>query len=148
MYNFNTYRPVYEKQMDRDNEAELALIVTQKWKCQMSKMKDKSAFDYAAIRSNEVMAFIEMKTRKTEMNKYPSYLISFTKVWKAKQLYQALHLPVFLLVKWADKIAFTALHNCKPKVQIGGRKDRQDPSDIEPVAMIPLEDFLLLGNKT
>lgn len=141
MYNFQTYRPVYERPLDRDNEGQLAQLVTQKWKCTMSKLRDKSAFDYAAIRNDDVMAFIEMKTRKNEMHKYPTYMISFTKVFKAKQLNQALHLPVLLIVKWADAVGFTSLHNCKPSIKIGGRKDRKDPADIEPVALIPIKDF-------
>ena len=102
----------------------------------MSKLRDKSAFDYAAIRNDDVMAFIEMKTRKNEMNKYPTYMISFTKVFKAKQLNQ-----VLLIVKWADAVGFTSLHDCKPSIKIGGRKDRKDPADIEPVALIPIKDF-------
>ena len=98
-----------------------------------------------AIRNDDVMAFIEMKTRKNEMNKYPTYMISFTKVFKAKQLNQALHLrpraTLRLIQKGPTPWWFTSVtHDCKPSIKIGGRKDRKDPADIDTVDGIPIKD--------
>ena len=144
MHNYQTNRPIYERPMDLANERSLAQIASANWRCSMSKLKAKSSFDYAALRDQKVAAFVEMKVRTNPANKYSSYMISITKIIKAQQVFQALDIPVFLLVKWTDSIGFTALHKVNATVQIGGRKDRKDPQDIEPVALIPIDQFVML----
>jgi hypothetical protein len=107
----------------------------------MQKLQPRDRFDYAAVRSGKVMSFIEMKTRTNPMMKYPTYMISMTKVINAKITNMATGIPCFLIVKWSDYAGYVSIDNIETTVTMGGRTDRSDPQDVEPVCHINLSYF-------
>jgi|14_taG_2_1085336.scaffolds.fasta_scaffold09113_7 hypothetical protein len=134
-------RPIYETEKDLRNEVTLSDLVSERWKCSMQKLQPRDRFDYAAVRSGKVMSFIEMKTRTNPMMKYPTYMISMTKVINAKITNMATGIPCFLIVKWSDYAGYVSIDNIETTVTMGGRTDRSDPQDVEPVCHINLSYF-------
>jgi hypothetical protein len=79
-------------------------------------------------------------------------MISLGKIMAARRLSEASQLPSFLLVQWTDPklwnydvCGYVRLDSLLDfKIAVGGRTDRGDPQDIEPVALIPIGEFALL----
>lgn len=134
-------RPIYETDKDLRNELSLSNIVSKQWKCTMQKLQPRDHFDYAAVRNGEVVAFIEMKTRSNKMQHYPTYMISMTKVINASITGISTGLPCFLVVQWVDGVGYVNMGNVKTTVKMGGRTDRSDPQDVEPVCHIDIGLF-------
>jgi hypothetical protein len=74
-------------------------------------------------------------------------MIALTKIMAARRLSEASQLRSFLLVQWSDYCGYVRLDSLLDfRVAVGGRTDRGDPDDIEPVALIPIMDFARLGD--
>ena len=134
-------RPIYETKKDLENEVSLSGFVSKQWNCTMQKLQPRDHFDYAAVRDGEVVAFIEMKTRSNKMQHYPTYMISMTKVINAGITNAATGIPCFLVVRWVDHVGYVNMSNVKSTVKMGGRTDRSDPQDVEPVCHIDIGLF-------
>jgi hypothetical protein len=137
-------RPLYETQLDLKNEASVADVMASIWKCQMTKLQPRDAFDYAAVRGKDIAAFVEIKTRTNPMNRYPTYMISMTKIISANAIFMSTGVPSFLAVRWTDCIGWVRLNNANVKLEIGGRTDRSDAQDIEPVCHISISKFTVV----
>jgi hypothetical protein len=121
------------------NESSVISALSKKFNCTFRKMPIKYGLDYAALRNGRVVAFIEIKCRTCRSDKYDEYMISLHKVMAAAKLSSTTNLPCFLVVAWTDAIGYT--HISAPSVEFGGRQDRNDEDDIEPVALIPISHF-------
>jgi hypothetical protein len=102
--------------------------------------------DFAVYREGKtIRAFLEVKRRTFVWGQYPSAMMSFRKFIKGRELAKAFNLPFLFLVSDANG----ALYLCDLAkleigdftLEIGGRTDRNDSQDIEPVAMIPIGKF-------
>lgn len=136
-------RPVYESEQDLFNERQLAVKAERAWRCEMVKQSKFNQFDYAAVRDGRVVAFVEMRVRSTPLRKYPTMILSANKLQAAQAMHMATGLPCLFLVQWTDVAGFVSMLNQYPVI-MGGRTDRGDPADIEALATIPTEDFVLL----
>lgn len=137
-------RPTYETSADIDAETEVALLVAERWKATAHKLKKFYSTDWALIRNEVVMAFIEIKCRNNPRDKYPTLILSLDKVISMKNLASVSGKPVFLVVKYTDAICYT--QNLRPEsIRLGGRTDRNDAQDIEPVIHIPVRNFKTLA---
>lgn len=134
-------RPIYETKEDLEKEASLGSIISRRWKCRMQKLQPRDPFDYAAVRDGKISAFIEIKNRTNKMLQYPTYMISMTKVVNATMTTISTGLPCFLVVRWIDKIGYINIGNVETFVTMGGRIDRSDPQDVEPVCHIDIRTF-------
>lgn len=134
-------RPIYETKEDLEKEASLGSIISRRWKCRMQKLQPRDPFDYAAVRDGKISAFIEIKNRTNRMLQYPTYMISMTKVVNATMTTISTGLPCFLVVRWIDKIGYINIGNVETFVTMGGRIDRSDPQDVEPVCHIDIRTF-------
>ena len=104
-------------------------------------MPIKYGLDYAALRDQEICAFIELKCRNNPMRQYPDYMLSMHKLMSAQQILMTTALQCYLVVSWTDAIGYTEINPDCYHYGISGRKDRQDPDDIEPVGYIPIDQF-------
>jgi hypothetical protein len=137
-------RPIYETSHDLANEASVADVLSFAWKCDMVKLQVRDAFDYAALKGKNITAFIEVKARTNPMHKYPTYMVSMTKVINANAVFIATGTPSLLVVKWTDCIGWVKLNQNNFPLKIGGRKDRNDSQDIEPVCHIAINLFKVI----
>jgi hypothetical protein len=88
-----------------------------------------------------VVEFVEVKCRSCLSTTYPTLQISLRKISDLAGLYQISGVPATLLISYHDQVK--ALDVSRPswdraKITIGGRTDRGDPSDIEPMLNIEI----------
>ena len=77
-------------------------------------------------------------------DQYDTYMISVGKVMSAHSLTKATSLPCLLVVRWSDAIGWIDLEMTAQKyVGWGGRVDRKDAQDMEPVLHYDIEAFKL-----
>ena len=136
-------RPIYETQIDRNNERRLAAKIEKHYGCILSKMPMKLSLDFMAIRDGKAVAFIEARQRKIAMNTYPTYMLSLYKAMQARSLTMTTGLPCFLAVQWADKAGIAKLPPAHENmhVEMGGTTRRDDPQDIEPMVHFDIAKF-------
>ena len=137
-------RPIYETQDDRDREALVAKKVGDAFKCSMGKLQPRDAFDFAAMRGDKIVGFVEIKVRANPMGQYSTYMISMTKLATAHAIFAATKTPCILAVQWTDALGYIDMNAVDVTLKMGGRSDRNDPRDIEPVCHIDISGFTLI----
>jgi hypothetical protein len=142
-------RPVYETEADRIRERAVATKVL-RWAVPGGvavKLKPFSPVDFAFCNGDgRVLAFCEVKVRACRSDEYETYMLSMDKLIALRALAQqwAIGGPLVLLaVQWTDRLgAYTVdpgLLLSAP--MMGGRWDRGDGMDVEPVVHIPVSAF-------
>ena len=134
-------RPHYETQETLDAEEKIANTISELWKAKLSKLPIRYKLDYAAERNGRIVAWIEIKTRKYKWADFDTFMLSLDKYLAAVELGKVTNLPVTLVVKWVDKVGYVDLLNCTGVVKMGGRNDRNDTQDVQPVIYIPMNNF-------
>lgn len=138
-------RPQYENEASLKGEADTIFEVNKAWGVDLIKMPIKNKIDCLMKhkKSGESRAFVELKRRACKRHKYPTYMISLDKWVAGLTMEVNTGLPFILVVDWEDEIGYL---KCQPavgaiNVNMGGRKDRNDAQDIEPVVHIPIYLF-------
>lgn len=127
-------RPKYETETDLANEAAVADVVASRWLCECRKLPLRYDLDYAIYQDGFLKAYLEIKCRNVPSTQYKTVILSAAKVAAAKHLSASAGTPAILVVrysdtdKWIDISKETAFHSP------GGRSDRGDVQDQEPVA--------------
>ena len=153
-------RPTYENKQSLDAERKTVETLSKMWKVQFIKMPISYHLDYAMIHKinvyqygealkDSIVGFAEVKVRTNPITQYDTYMIALSKVLKARQLSEATKKPSILIVNWRtinkdptknDCIGWTNFKR-EFKLGFGGRKDRNDWQDQEPVALYPISMF-------
>jgi hypothetical protein len=137
-------RPLYESSGDRCREQEVAKLVEERWRVVAQKMPMRYEFDYMLMRPepSRQVAIMEVKCRNA---KYDTLIISMQKVVTMQTYHQQFGVPAVLAVSWPDEEPkYTLLEPARTSkyiVEWGGRDDRGDDQDKEPVIHIPVEHF-------
>lgn len=135
-------RPVYETAHDRARETGVSEALALAWRCEVHKLPRLYACDFAVMRDNVVQAWLEIKVRNAS---YSTYLLSLHKWIKGVELSEATGKPFLLVVSWPVDgervICYRPLVREPVHVVLGGRKDRGDPNDVEPMVEIPMSGF-------
>ena len=136
-------RPIYESSTDISNEEMLAEHLVLRWKLDGWKRNPTMyPIDISFIKDGAITGFAEIKCRTVPKDRYETYMISASKVMSANSLSRVTRLSCLLVVKWADYLGWIDLIKVQPKfVAWGGRSDRQDPQDMEPVIHFDIDDF-------
>ena len=135
-------RPDYETDSDLCNEKNIAANIESAWGVSLQKTPRRYPYDYIALDFNEVaVALIEIKHRNNDSKKYQSYMISMGKLAECQGTAKTVGLAFVLVVGFSDKIMFWPYKKNQFDIEIGGRRDRGDNQDIEPVAQIPMKHF-------
>lgn len=137
-------RPTYENADSLKQEEEFALLLSQKFNWTFQKLPRKYLLDCAVLEHGRVVAFVELRVRSNPVDRYPTYMLALGKFLAADQLHRVTGLPVTFYVRWADAWGCMPLHTVNGPVEFGGRTDRGDWQDIEPVVMIPLSKFIII----
>ena len=135
-------RPLYETQTDLLRELSFIDSLCDLWKCDSRKLPIRYKLDYALLREGVIAAFLEVKTRRYPKDHFETYMISMEKVQAAQEHSRFAKVPALLAVKWQDKSGYVYLNNLKDiTIGFGGRFDRDDEQDREPVVYIPISQF-------
>ena len=145
-------RPIYESQVDLTPENKMKTFLEAKWNCTLHKVPLKYQVDWLAMRGKDPMAFVEFKHReKLSINAYPRYMISLDKWMKAKQLCKEVEIPFIMVITFTEGTYYGVFaHNGLHDVTygFGGRYDRGDAQDVEPMIYLPLKKFMKIEGAT
>ena len=136
-------RTQYESEADRRAETSVIEKVVQAFDVDgYHKLPISYVLDFAVTKSNRVIGFVEVKARSCEMQTYPTFFVAVKKVLAAGE-FERLGLKTRLFVKWRDCIGYTLLRE-PDQITYGGRFDRGDPADQEPLAHFDINRFSIL----
>lgn len=134
-------RPLYETQQDLHNEGQVLARICAAWECEGTKLPLTYKVDYALTRHGEIKAWAEIKCRNTE---YPDMWVSLKKWMAGVRLSKTTGRPFVLVYCFKHKVYWKAVQDDLPVIRIGGRTDRSDWQDVEPMAVFSLKDFQVL----
>jgi hypothetical protein len=145
-------RPLYESELDRGNESQVAKVIEAKWKCLAKKLKPACEVDYALERSGRIIAMMEVKCRAYtygRLDELGGLMLSAHKWQAARRWWENHGIGFVLAVGLTDGVYALSVHPDggwpqKLPLVMGGRLDRGDAQDIEPCVLIPMNLFKLL----
>lgn len=147
-------RPIYESAQDRDNEANVANAIEEAWGGKMHKLPRHYGADYGRyVPQSHGYAYltelIEVKDRSKrfafeDFRRQGGYKISLGKIATIAGFTRMLEIPMVLAVKctdglWVSTFRPDRIHGLP--VEHGGRRDRNDWQDQEPLICLPCRDF-------
>lgn len=140
-------RPTYETAQDQANEQAVVGLLCAKWRCTANKTPSYYPVDWSLAQGKEVKSLVEIKFRKAS---YPTYIISLHKFTEMLMSAFASQLPHLLVVSWPEDgrrvVRYAKVEpSLLERVIHGGRKDRGDSQDMEPMVEIPMDKFKLVG---
>jgi hypothetical protein len=139
-------RPLYETPESLERESALAMSLEVLWGVKCRKLPIKYGLDFALIRDKRVIGFAELKSRNgyssDELDARGGVFLSMDKLEHVARYTSLTGLPVFFVVELKDGI-FACKFTDKPKFTLafGGRSDRDDWQDVEPIGLISLNQF-------
>ena len=137
-------RPMYENAADLRREEAVISEFCQIYNLDKKKLPYTQKIDFALYKRDRIYAFVEVKCRVFNKDKYETMFINLDKVQAARSLTEITGIRTLLLVCWADvmgHIDFTEDFD----VQLGGRTDRNDVLDFGIVAHYPIDKFKIIG---
>ena len=136
---------MHETEADRRAEWEIVNELLARWGARAKKLHLKYKLDFMVYKSNKAIAWVEAKDRPT-WEGYETYLLGFHKWCGAHQYLSFSRLPTVIAVRLKGQLM---TYNVAPydlgefDIREGGRMDRDETADIEPVIHIPIEKFSL-----
>jgi hypothetical protein len=140
-------RPIYERSEDRRAQGAVIHRFCEAYPCFPVEMPMLCGWDYELHKGGKVVALVEVKCRLCGWRKYPTYMISKRKVQHLVGDAACRDIAPILLVGWVNRLGWVRLDRCTMTESIGGREDRADPMDIEPVLHIPIESFKMVEQR-
>lgn len=137
-------RPMYESPEDRDNEDEIMEQLLSDTDFNYYKLPISYGVDFGVYKDLELKGWVEAKARTCRVDAYDTYILSFRKWEQATRLAKAAYVPFKLAVRWADRLGVYTYHGERFCVRHGGRTDRGDSQDQEPVVHIPITRFNMI----
>lgn len=139
-------RPTYETGLDLKNEADVLGLLVATWNCTAEKLPSRYEVDYI-LYHKDWTAFLEIKCRSHSSTKFPTLFISVGKLVTGRVYAEAVKAHLLLVVRFTDCIMYVDLGKgaqcdlTKYEIRKGGRTDRNDPQDQEPVFHIKVADM-------
>ena len=142
-----TVRPLYETSADRIRENRVAGIISQKLNVKLVKLPIRYSVDYAAYdpETRLLKSWHEIKCRNyasLQFFKYDHLILSLAKVMSGLQLAQTTEKPFYIYWSFLDNSIYfieitTELVKEVANIKSGGRIDRGNPQDTEPMICFP-----------
>lgn len=134
-------RPIYESPEDLRNEKDVVEKLTQIWGMVFHKLPMSYHVDWLMVKDGKPRGFAELKCRNCGRRKYPTLMLSLAKWMRGKELAQELNTSFIIIVRWSDGIFFHKAGTQPISYGFGGRNDRDDEQDMEPVVYINTDHF-------
>jgi hypothetical protein len=143
-------RPTYENDLDRQREEELARLVAQRTGLRPAKLPVQYRVDFALYRQNALVAVAEMKYRDytvEQLDRWGGYYVSLSKIMGAETICRMTDIPFYVVINFKGDIRVATIAYPFPVVAAreGGRKDRGDWQDLEPVVCYMSRHFTPLA---
>jgi hypothetical protein len=133
-------RAKYETLENLTEEKNILGYISQKWDVSCSKMPISYKLDYVMYRNEELVGFAEVKSRTHAFRTFDTYIISLSKVMSARRLASVTSTKSLLIVNWSNLIGWIDFFS-DFSVRQGGRSDRNDWQDQEPMCHFDINDF-------
>lgn len=132
---------------DREREHRLAGHVADTLGLTMYRMPELSPVDYlASNRVGRIVGVWEFKCRTCAPDAYPSLIVDAAKLLELTRWALLSQCRAYVAAGYADgSVWVVELAGAPVEVTMGGRTDRADPHDWEPVAHLPREWFRRLA---
>ena len=135
-------RLIYETAKDIESEKDIANFLRETHKLNCFKMPISYRIDWAVLSFlGKLQGFMELKVRNVSRNQYPTLMLSLGKCVTGCNLAQLTNTAFWVAVKWTDSFGICRVIQPLENVGIGGRMDRGDDADIEPVVYLPITEF-------
>jgi len=137
-------RKIYETRETQDAEMAAAKRVGALLRLTPHKMPRAHVLDFAFCDARDgIRQFAEVKCRPHHHEHHPTYMLSSHKVLRARALVEAFPQTdePFLAVQYTTGLFMCSLLFDDLPPTWGGRRDRHDPEDMEPVVYIPHSRF-------
>jgi len=143
---------MYEDANDRSNELSAKQRLEKAWGIKIRKLPATHPIDFVGIQGKRIIAWIEYKKRSFAWGDYPTVIISVRKVSSLKKFSEVAGRPYFVVEDKHGEMRAASLaadERFDSSAQIGGQTvTTRDPTDIEPVVMLPLERFRLVDESS
>lgn len=144
-------RRVYETTDDLQAERDVARRLEFVWGVKLEKQSKLNEIDFAIRRGKTISAWVEIKCRANNSDKYDTLMLSAHKWHNGLMIAKLSGLPYILVIRFNDCIKYLQCRpNYRPRVQYewGGRTlQKRDSQDIEAVVQIPLKLFKTLQER-
>jgi len=137
-------RPMYENDNDLRSEKNLISYVSDCWNVASYKLPMSYKIDYVMYRNESLVGFAEVKVRTHTFGTFPTYIISLAKVMEARRLARETNTKSILIVSWTDRTGYLDFFS-HHQIRHGGRSDRNDWQDQEPMCHFDLKYFKGIG---
>lgn len=134
-------RPIYETDADRDRELATITAVADRLGLEVKTMPRRYPVDFMLTKGKGARYFAEVKCRKCERQTYPTFMLGLAKYIGMITLQEQTGVPTIIVVGWKDLIGMLRLPVPNLRIEVGGRTDRGDAQDVEPVVQIPTDLF-------
>lgn len=155
------HRERNESAEDLEREEAARQRIQSAWRCIIQPLRSEAyRVDWAIFKTaNQFVGWGEYKFRgrdragnEVRMSAYPSVMLSLSKWVTLKTLAQQTSRSFYLFVEWADCLCYrqwpahTGMgYPINYEICIGGREDRNQDGDKEPVILIPNKEFKFIG---
>ena len=142
-------RPIYETNKDLSNEGKVKKVVESKWGIKLEKLDRRQKIDFVMTRGKEIKGWVEVKCRNydwEQIDRFGGYMVSLQKWISGRTLSSITDKPFFLVVSCKGDVRYLNCNTDNVTFEIGGRRDRNDAMDIEPVAIVPVSEFVKVEN--
>lgn len=137
-------RPIYETPENQTIEDGIAAKLERAWGVKLVKTVPLFSLDREIWHENEHIGWVEIKRRYIKREQYPDgVFLSMKKVTPARELHRATGRDCWFAVQFDDCLGYADMLPDRPTV-IGGRFDRDDPLDVEEVALIKPGEFRII----
>lgn len=133
-------RPVYETDENREQEEKISTYLADKWGCEVAKMPPRYEVDRVFLKDGKPVAWVEIKRRKRTLMQFDTVWLGAHKAVMGVNLSKLSGLPFFYAIGCNDCVAYIKVEGVY-EMRFGGRKDRGDWQDMEPVLEIPSHTF-------
>lgn len=136
--------PLYQTQEDLLNEKSVCKHLSTLWDLKIYKLHPALKVDLALVRGTTIEGFMEVKCRTYTMQRLEElggFFTSLVKWREAQDMCQAARIPYHVVVRDGEGVIWHSKDPCPSHIVMGGRYDRNDPRDIEPMAVIPMSQF-------
>ena len=133
-----------ETAQNRKDEETAAEQIKAAWGLTAKKLPRLYHLDFVLLdRNKDIRAFAEVKTRSNTQHAYSEYMVGLSKVLQAKKLCEVTGYASLLIVQWSDFTGWINMHQ-HHRFGWGGRTDRDDFQDLEPMAFFTASAFKAL----
>ncbi len=141
-------RPIYETLDHINGEVDVMKEYARLKDLTYQKLPKLSHFDYVVLscEGEPCCYMVEIKIRECSVDSFRNYMLSMKKIEAAKHL-EAAGFKAYILVRWSDATGMARMINYSYE-GVGGRNDRNDPQDIEPVAYFDIKKSFAVRRQT